>query len=274
MLDLKKSQMSSKYLASICKSNPSFFAKLTISANYQKRTPHLADALLLTIEYLQLFSQFWLLNSNLYAQTSSSSVQLPQVLSQLARVLLPGGLVRSIMNKRTLLILFLILVIFTILRFWLFIHVSDAARKGEKLKSQIAMVWNWFYHFSARVIYAAMVSFWNVLIQIALRNTIQFDPFFRYCLIVVPCILMVFEVSISIIIERSLSYNLPTKRFMSRKESVVETITLIQKIINQVFLISYVKLTNYIMTLAWFSQIVNLGFCMLRDFYFFRNFPL
>jgi len=274
MLDLKKSQMSSKYLASICKSNPSFFAKLTISANYQKRTPHFIDALLLTIEYLQLFSQFWLLNNNLYPQISSSSVYLPQVLSDLGRVLLPGGFFRSIVNKRTLLIMFLILVIFSILRIWLIVHVSDAARKGEKLRNQVAMVWNWFYHFSARVIYSAIVSFWNILIQIALRNTVQFDPFFRYCLITVPCVLMVFEVSVSIIIERSLSYNLPTKRFMSRKESTVETITLIQKIINQAFLISYVKLTKYAMTLSWFSNIINLGFCMLRDFYFFRNFPL
>jgi len=274
MSDSKKSHISSKYLASICKSNPSFLAKLTISANYQKKTLHLVDAIILTVEYMQLYAQILLLNYYLYHNHSASSVQITEVLVPLAKVLLTGGLFKDESDKDTVLGLFLFLIVHSLLKIGLVIHVCYAAKNKTRLGRTIGKIWNWTFHFQARAIYSLIVSFWVILIQIALTNKLQLSYIFRYSLIVIPAGLMLFELLLSIIIEQSLSYNLPTKRFLSRKASFVETTTLLQKIMNQVFLIILVKLSDYPLSLGWITGVLNFGFCVIRDCYFFQNFPL
>jgi len=106
MSSSQKSQVSSKHLASICKSNPSFFAKLTISANYQKSIPNIVDAIVLIVEYIQLYAQISLLNYYLYPDNSSSSVQLHQILVPIGRVFLAGGFFKDTKEKDTVLWLF------------------------------------------------------------------------------------------------------------------------------------------------------------------------
>jgi len=168
--------------------------------------------IVLTFEYLQLYAQILLINSNLYENKSiSSSIQLYNVLVPISRVIVTGGLLKGTDKKETILGIYIFFIVYMAIKIWIILHVFYAAKRGRKLNRRVSTVWNWMFHLQARIIYSFVISFWVILAQFALVDKLELNSFLHYCLIIIPAKVMLFEFLLSLITERNLSCNLPTK---------------------------------------------------------------
>ena len=255
-------------LSSLCDDRLSLRAKIglvTLSKTYYS---HLFEKLLLSLEYLQLFNP--LLISTLSFQSPKES-WLPKLLLLIAKLLNPGYWI-SFDDMDNLSITTLALVFaFIASKLVVFAFIAYKLARNCEVSPDLIKVWKIIFKLQTRITYFYITSFLVNALTVPNSQEGQTKGNRSTAFTIVSFIALTLEFFFSLLLNLCYKYNLPTKSFLSAKDNKLEVITLLQKLILQIFMAS---LASDSRATVWVFATFNVLVDRLRLAYYFNQLPL
>jgi len=261
-------------LSSLCQEKPNFNVKLASLTLSRLRFPSWFNILILFVEYVQLISQMLLLNSYKSTSTETISGQIFGSISSIGKVFSPGHLLAYSGNLVFTKCILFFLVIFTCLKYVLFIYISlIALSKTQKISVLLVNIWQFTVRVQGRCLYYLVTCIWLYAVMNNDNNILGFSgPYFKGKFIALTAVMVVLEFALSVVLLLRCACLLPTRDLLASKSIRLETMTLLQKFVLQ--MLELTVRSARIDTPVWVLNLISLVFCLVQVLYFFQAFPL
>ena len=213
----------------------SFDVKISKLSFLKKQYQPLIESISLIIDYLQLFSQAFILNGYLYDTSSQNFNSLFTHITPMAKIFNPGYLVPFIDSKAATLLVYSCLTLYLLLKYTILVYVVVIAVKDIDGNPVILSIWKWIFKLHGRILYFFITSFWTSLAVITLREGYSPFRFNSIGVAIFSIAVVILEYLFSLGIYLRYEFLLPTKSFLSSKNNLGEMIILTQKFILQMF---------------------------------------
>jgi len=259
-----------KTLDSFCQTRSSFKTKIALFTFYKLHYPKWFDQIVLILEYLQLMSQVLLLPGASYDQPAHDDLFF-QIVVYFFKLINPSYLLTYQQpNSLTLTVLIMILCL-VFLKILLFAYVICVSLWDWKPYDWLIYLWRWVFKLQTRGIYFLVTSFWIRALIFSLDDQLRAIEMNQGVTIFFTILVVLIELTLSLIIQTQFCYVLPEKNFLSSKNNDLAIITLLQKFTMQLLLLT---LRSNSKTNAWMISIILLIFSLYRNHLCYRYLPL
>ena len=261
-----------KSLSYFCKSHSSFKEKLGILLLYKAHFPSWFEKILLTIEYIQLFSLTILIHPSVY-KVSCLTIQdsyIFEVVAYAIKLANPSYLLSFTRSDPTTNAVLGIILGYLLFKHILLSYVIYISWFNKTPNPLLKTIWRWLFKLQGRIACCFITSFWVRTIVMTSNDTFSIHGISNRALIAISAVLIIIEYTISFLLETQLCNFIPTKNYLSSKNFDMPIITLLQKLVIQVIqLFAYKNFSASI----WVFITLNLILSFLRAFRFFMVLP-
>ena len=261
-----------KSLSFFCQSHSSFKAKLGILSLYKAHFPGWLEKILLTIEYVQLFSLTILIHPSVY-EVSNTTIQdsyIFEVVVYAVKLANPSYLLSFTHNDVTTNAVLGIILGYILFKHLLLSYVMYVSWFNKTPNPILKTIWRWIFKLQGRIACCFITSFWVRAIVMTSNDTFSIHGIGNRALITISAVLIIIECTISFLLETQLCNFMPTKQYLSSKNFDMPIITLLQKLVIQIIqLFAYKNFSASI----WICITLNLIFSFVRSFRFFTVLP-
>jgi len=271
----EKSKQNLEFLSSLSDDKTPFKIRFALNSLITTKTPKILDQILLLIEYSQLISQLLLFVG--LGTASKAKISLVPLLRSLIAVFTPGYLLGRYANTNNshLSINYIIpLLCYFFIKYSLGTYVAYICQRDDYSKPRfLVTIWKIIVKLQARMLYYVVGSFLVELARDGIRGKDNklFGVISGELVGVVAILLLVVEFVFSVMITKYFFCMLPSSgMFLAAKDSTTEIITLIQKLVLHIMMISIESLTQQT---KWTLITVQVLFCAIRNYHFYYTLP-
>ena len=262
-----------KSLSFFCKSHSSFKTKLGLLSLYKAHFPNWFEKILLSLEYIQLFSLTILIHPSVY-EVSNTTIQdsyIFEVVAYTVKLANPSYLLSFTHNDVTTNAVLGIILGYMLFKHILLCYVMYVSWFNKTPNPLLKTIWRWIFKLQGRIACCFITSFWVRTIVMTSNDTFSIHGIGNRALITISAVLIIIEYTISFLLETQLCNFMPTKQYLAGKNFEVQIITLLQKFVIQIIqLFAYKHLSASI----WVFIILNLILSLIRGFRFFATLPV
>ena len=262
-----------KNLSFFCKSHSSFKTRLGILSLYKVDFPNWLEKILLTIEYIQLFSLTLLIHPSV-SQLLDSDAKNPfifEVAAYCLKLANPSYLLSFTHNDATTNAVLGIILGYILFKASLLSYVMYVSWFNIAPNHFLKTIWRWVFKLQGRMACCFLTSFWVRTIVMTSNESFGIQGIADRALIAISVLLIIKEYIITFLLETQLCNFMPTKEFLSSKNFDLPIITLSQKLVIQLIqLAAY----NSVSVSLWVCIILNLILSLIRQYRFFTTLPL
>jgi len=260
-----------KPLASFCQNRSTIRTRIALMTFYKIQYSELVERIIVSLEYLQVVSQAFLLFDDIEYDSNVSYRFMADIVVYFFKLMNPSCLVTFSNTDEIISSLLVILIGFSVARAVLAAYVLYVAFKDLKPNTLLIGVWQWIFKLQSRVTYYLITSFWVRAIMASADESFSLFKMGMFGSTCISVIMIAFEFSFSLGLDMQFCYVLPTKNFLASKSKRVQVLTLIQKSVMQVLQMS---LGPNFSSGAWVTSIINLVMSCLKNYQYYRTLPL
>ena len=264
---------SMKQMGSICNERQNLNVKIALLTFHNMRFSSFISKILLIVEYAQVASQILLLNLDLSPNNNdinNGSISLKLIIF-FAKLFNPGYLLLLQEDTTLYKATFIALLIYIFLKYMLVAYIFLTTYYNKSQQKLLVITWQWLFRIQGRVLYSIVTSCWIFVIIEVLGNNSLMSEALNVCILVLSCIFIMIECIFSLYLYIQFCYVLPTKNFLSSKDSRIDVVTLIHKILLQALQIILFRISPFVM---WVLTAINLIFNIVKSSYFYFTLPL
>ena len=262
-----------KTLESFCQNKSSIKIKVALLTFHNGKFSTWIEKLILLFEYLQLISQSLLLYESAQNFSQTSEKTFINGVFYFFKLVNPCYLLSYNEDQKLVTFCLTALICYTFLRVLLLGYVFLVALKGFKKISWLISLWQWIFKLQGRIAYFFIASFWTRLI---VNNSESEDSYSLYGTgnsgnVGIGIIMITIEFLFSLTMETQFCFVLPSKSFLSSKNTVMQVATLVQKFLIHVLQMSF---KSDFQVMLWINGVINFLFSLARHIYFYRTLSL
>jgi len=258
-------------LRSFCETDIHAAAKIGFIALYKIKNSEWSEKLLVIIEYLQLISQSIKYYFDASTSQSYDSSLFFRAIIYFSKLIVPTYLLHFGRSNSVIPALFSIISLLTIFKYLLCACSWYVVFYNIKENRCLDVAIRWVFRIQTRVICFYTTSFFTQLLfhldALPKNHILGIND---TGIAVISLFFIITEYVASFIHLYYFNYRLPTKNFSSSKDFSLAFINLFQKLVGQVFVLC---LRKNLQDGIWVICSINIFFCLLRSFYFYRALP-
>ena len=269
---MKQQPQTSKTLDSFCQNQPPLLVKTALLTIFKVRFSRWSEIVILSLEYLQLISQAYIVQANLYDSSDMDNYHfLTQVIHGFFKLIDLSSLLSFERHDSITPIILLLIFALTVLKYILFLYIIHTAFRNHAGNSLLVSLWRWVCRCQGRILYFLTTSLW---VRAIINNPTKDSSMLRIsdlALTIVSSLMIVTESLFSFFTETQFCYILPTKNFLSSKNYQTQLLTLTQKLTLQVVVLASRSNT---LTALWIFSTFNLLVSAFRCSQYYRLLPV
>ncbi len=260
-------------LSYFCKNQSSFKAKFGAITLYKAHFPTWLERVLLTFEYLQLFSLTILLHPNIFllSDANPNNTFIFRVVVYFFQMVNPSYLLSFERSDATTYCVLAIIFANVFFKYLMLSYIIYTTSFNKEPNPIFKTLWRWIVKLQGRAACCFVTSFWVRTIVNTANDSWSIQGLGSRAVISIASVLIASEYIVSFLLETQFGDFIPTNRWLSSKNYDMQVITLIQKLMIQ---FTQIFVNKNVEASIWICIILNFVLGWVRGYRFFTTLPL